>query len=608
MHPPPFFLALIGVIVGIELGLATRELAVQTIAPIWPAAGISFAIFCIQKKNGFLPVILGHLWLWLKVDLTERPILLLLPLLYAAEAWFAARLRHLRPVWTWGVGDSQNNSSWNNLAAPTLSCLTVTGIICLLVTSVSLPGVSGRMDQLLPLWIMVFSSHLHGIVAFGPLLFHCFNDEMSGKFSPRKRNGLCAGIAALLLVSVAGVPEASSGGLHVLIVAPIPLMILAGRYSGEAQASVLCAIWCTLTTVLSLFPGSPFQGQLGNAAISAQLPIYNIVIVGLTYGAALAGSNLKRQLASKDLAMTLAEIHPWEWISRCGYTIPPALGNDMNGRPIIPDLSTLKGEPSGEALDSDQENDWRNHMILRAEDTGTDSRHIDLSGRILSRDHSGRPLHVIGLLRDVTSEEKNRERALRMDTEKALLRKLHANLNRHFLFNSLNMIKALIHEDQERASEATTSLAALMRNNLRNTEELTVPMIEEFRQIRMLLKLAKLRFEERLTYSISFPDRFQDVQVPPMLLLNLVENALTHGIRNSPSGGGISITVTEAEAGMLRITITNPGTLRKENSLGMGIGDAVDRLSSLFPNRSSLELTESYPGTISATATFPHQT
>ncbi|MFM7233670.1 MAG: histidine kinase, partial [Flavobacteriales bacterium] len=121
---------------------------------------------------------------------------------------------------------------------------------------------------------------------------------------------------------------------------------------------------------------------------------------------------------------------------------------------------------------------------------------------------------------------------------------LNANMNPHFIFNALNGIQHFINSDQpEQANEFLTDFSRLIRMNLENNLEALVPLEDEMERLELYLKLEKLRFGDKLTYSIHGLDELQahDISIPPMLLQPYVENAVIHGILPKEKGGHIDI-------------------------------------------------------------------
>lgn len=123
---------------------------------------------------------------------------------------------------------------------------------------------------------------------------------------------------------------------------------------------------------------------------------------------------------------------------------------------------------------------------------------------------------------------------------------LNANMNPHFIFNALNGIQHFINSDQpELANEFLIDFSRLIRMNLENNLETLVPLDEEMERLELYLKLEKLRFGDKLTYSIQGMNDMQnyDISIPPMLLQPYVENAVIHGILPREKGGHVDISL-----------------------------------------------------------------
>ena len=195
--------------------------------------------------------------------------------------------------------------------------------------------------------------------------------------------------------------------------------------------------------------------------------------------------------------------------------------------------------------------------------------------------------------------------------KEAELRALKSQINPHFIFNSLNSLRALIDEDPARARQAVTQLANLLRYSLQSGQLETVPFEEELGIVNDYLALELVRHEERLRLRLDVaPDTLQ-LPVPPMLLQTLVENAVKYGISRRPEGGEIAI-VARCDRGMLRIQVTNPGELAVPAagapvSTGVGLRNAAERLRLLFGESATLQLRAAAPGLVVAEAAIPSQ-
>src|SRR6202451_789350 len=119
----------------------------------------------------------------------------------------------------------------------------------------------------------------------------------------------------------------------------------------------------------------------------------------------------------------------------------------------------------------------------------------------------------------------------------AELKALKAQVNPHFLFNSLNSISALTSSDPTKAREMCILLAEFLRMTLGLGEKTSVPLSEELSLLHRYLAIEKVRFGSRLQMTEDIPEVSGSLQLPPLLLQPLIENAVTHGIANLPEGG-----------------------------------------------------------------------
>lgn len=195
----------------------------------------------------------------------------------------------------------------------------------------------------------------------------------------------------------------------------------------------------------------------------------------------------------------------------------------------------------------------------------------------------------------------------------AELRALKSQVNPHFLFNSLNSLRALIGEDPPRAREAVTRMANMLRYSLQSGQQETVAFEDELRIVEDYLALEQIRHENRLSvrWAIADDARARALPVPPMLLQTLVENAVKYGIGPRREGGEITIAAACTGAA-LHIRVTNPGELSAANgaavSTGVGLRNASERLKLLFGDRASLTLRPEPAGCVTAEVYIPLNT
>ncbi len=169
------------------------------------------------------------------------------------------------------------------------------------------------------------------------------------------------------------------------------------------------------------------------------------------------------------------------------------------------------------------------------------------------------------------------------------LKNLRSQLNPHFLFNSLNSIRALIELDPPKAKEAVTKLSGLLRRSLIMGKENLVRLDEELEMVSNYLELEKIRFEERLAVKWETEKSLAEFMVPPFILQMLVENAIKHGISNLIDGGEITIIAERLDCDVV-ITVINSGSLGNNADTGIGIQNTRRRLDIQFRGTVDLEL------------------
>jgi two-component system sensor histidine kinase AlgZ len=166
--------------------------------------------------------------------------------------------------------------------------------------------------------------------------------------------------------------------------------------------------------------------------------------------------------------------------------------------------------------------------------------------------------------------------AERQATLQAQLEALQARTDPHFLFNSLNTVAALIPEDPRQAERALEQLADLFRYALESSRTRAVPLRREVAMISDYLALQSARFGERLRTNIELDEAIADVQVPPLMLQPLVENAILHGMARR-RGGEVRVSARkDGDCVVIEVTDDGPGPGASSHS---GTGSAISTLS-----------------------------
>lgn len=169
------------------------------------------------------------------------------------------------------------------------------------------------------------------------------------------------------------------------------------------------------------------------------------------------------------------------------------------------------------------------------------------------------------------------------------LKNLRSQLNPHFLFNSLNSIRALIDLDPVKAKVSVTTLSNLLRKSLLLGKENLVRLDEELEMVSNYLELEKIRFEERLEVKWDLDESINDFMLPPFSLQMLVENAIKHGISNLVNGGDILI-ATRKIGNSIVISVKNSGEIAGKSDTGIGIENTKRRLALQFKESAEFEL------------------
>jgi two-component system, LytTR family, sensor kinase len=170
------------------------------------------------------------------------------------------------------------------------------------------------------------------------------------------------------------------------------------------------------------------------------------------------------------------------------------------------------------------------------------------------------------------------------------LKTIKSHINPHFIFNSLNSIRALVDENPKRARRAITELSNILRSSMQAEKSETVPLEKELDIVRDYLALEQMRFEERLKIEFDIDEDTLQQQVPPMMLQTLVENAIKHGISKQVLGGVVRV-VAIFKDNVMQLQVQNTGQLQSNpNGDGFGIKSTQDRLNLMYQGKAVFEI------------------
>ena len=218
--------------------------------------------------------------------------------------------------------------------------------------------------------------------------------------------------------------------------------------------------------------------------------------------------------------------------------------------------------------------------------------------------------------------EKKREREqrilLHISREKAELERqlaeaklvaLSAQIEPHFLFNTLASIQYLIRNDADKAAEMTSDLIRYLRLALPRMKQSTARLADEMDLVRAYLGIMHIRMGARLQFAIDSPDALGDVQIPTMALITLVENAIKHGLEQKPGGGMINVTVvkdaTDTRNLRCEVADTGGGFSTVASGTGIGLANIRERLNTLYGKRAHLSLEANQPSGVKAVLIIP---
>jgi two-component system, LytTR family, sensor kinase len=216
---------------------------------------------------------------------------------------------------------------------------------------------------------------------------------------------------------------------------------------------------------------------------------------------------------------------------------------------------------------------------------------------------------LIGIVYGVEYHRRYRERELhaaRLEAELASARldALTAQLQPHFLFNTLNSISTLMRRDVDAADEMLAHLSGLLHRTLRQQDRHEIPLSEELELLRHYLDIMQIRFHDRLAVRMEIDEQLTGARVPPFILQPLVENAIRHGIGRKPGAGTIEIAARRV-ADSIEISVRDDGEGHAGGDEGVGLSNTRRRLRELYGERGRLELRGCEGGGLCAVLRIP---
>lgn len=204
--------------------------------------------------------------------------------------------------------------------------------------------------------------------------------------------------------------------------------------------------------------------------------------------------------------------------------------------------------------------------------------------------------------------------SLKRQVVEARMAAMQAQVEPHFLFNTLASIDHLIETDPPRASQMQRNLIALLRASMPTMREANAnggarDLGRELAVIRPYLEILKVRMEERLQTEIDVPEGLMSAEFPPMMIQGLVENAIKHGLEPKADGGKLTVKA-EIVHGKLAVTVADTGLgfgRAATSGTGVGLANIRERLQLLHGSKASVTVTENQPSGTVVTITVPYR-
>ena len=209
---------------------------------------------------------------------------------------------------------------------------------------------------------------------------------------------------------------------------------------------------------------------------------------------------------------------------------------------------------------------------------------------------------------------RDQARILRAEAERHQLEKnvlearlalMQAQVEPHFLFNTLANVQHLVETDPGAAGRMLESLITYLRAALPQMREASTTLGREVDMAAAFLDIHRIRMGSRLDFDIRVPDALRDRPFPPMMLISLVENAIKHGVDPCCESGCITIAATES-GGRLRVSVADTGEgIRPKKGGGVGLSNIRERLKALYGGGARLVLEENLPRGVVASIELP---
>lgn len=368
-----------------------------------------------------------------------------------------------------------------------------------------------------------------------------------------------------------------------------PLLAAAVMLGLRGTAPLLAAV--TTIAALSLQQRRwPLAGEDAPVAAYGQMYLFLGITAVCALGVAAIVGQFRRRLEHASRGADSAGLTVWHWDAQTGLTFD-RIGDDCllarrDSSPLAPE-----------------------ELFDPAKDRGT--RETEINGRpalsfweISRRLPNGAAEAAGGVILDL-SERLSLEQARRQAWQSEIeLRNLRASLAPHLLFNCLAAVRGIVRSDPERARQFIDHLSRFLRDSTNAQARESIPLLDEWQLCEDFLALQAMRFERELPRLVEIEGAAYHARVPPMMLLNLVENAVKHGTIDQRHPLVVSARLVD---GRLEAAVRNHGRLGPQPAARPGgLGIARARLQAVYGADASLDVSES-DGGVTVTVHLPAQ-
>ncbi|MDB5907736.1 MAG: histidine kinase [Massilia sp.] len=232
-------------------------------------------------------------------------------------------------------------------------------------------------------------------------------------------------------------------------------------------------------------------------------------------------------------------------------------------------------------------------------DYGTNLENAEALGRAIARRVAERRRGEQATARQTATEK---------ELTVAKLSLLHAQVEPHFLYNTLASAQLLTRSDPARADEMLGNLITYLRHSLPRTEDALSTVGEELERARAYLDILKIRMGSRLQLQVDVPEVLRAVAFPTMMLQTLVENAIKHGLEPQSGGGTVWILARGLDSSAVAVTVADDGRGFSAEGGGTGIGlrNVKERLRLAYGAAAGFAIVANFPAGVAATITVPN--